>query len=46
MKLELTLDEINAIMAMLGRQPYEQVEHLITKIRDQAVPQLKPVVAE
>lgn len=40
MTLELTLDEINAIMALLGRQPYEQVESLILKIRDQAVPQL------
>ena len=40
MTLELTLEEINAIMALLGRQPYEQVEHLIKKIRDQAVPQL------
>ena len=41
MTLELTLDEINAIMAMLGRQPYEQVESLILKIRDQALPQLQ-----
>jgi hypothetical protein len=41
MTLELTLNEINAIMAILGRQPYEQVEGLINKIRDQALPQLK-----
>ena len=40
MTLELTLEEINAIMAMLGRQPYEQVEGLIAKIRAQAIPQL------
>jgi hypothetical protein len=40
MTLELTLEEINAIMAMLGRQPYEQVEGLIAKIRAQALPQL------
>jgi hypothetical protein len=46
MTLELTLEEINAIMAMLGRQPYEQVEGLIAKIRAQAIPQLPPVVAE
>jgi hypothetical protein len=44
MTLELTLEEINAIMGMLGRQPYEQVESLIQKIRAQALPQLpKPV---
>ena len=46
MTLELTLDEINAIMGMLGRQPYEQVENLIAKIRAQAIPQLPPAVAE
>ena len=46
MTLELTLDEINAIMVMLGRQPYEQVESLIAKIRAQAIPQLPPAVAE
>ena len=47
MTLELTLEEINAIMGMLGRQPYEQVESLIQKIRAQAIPQLpKPVVEE
>jgi hypothetical protein len=40
MTLELTLEEINAIMGVLGRQPYEQVEALIKKIREQAVPQL------
>jgi hypothetical protein len=40
MTLELTLEEINVIMAMLGRQPYEQVEKLIAKIREQALPQL------
>ena len=40
MTLTLTLDEINAIMGVLGRQPYEQVEALIAKIREQALPQL------
>jgi hypothetical protein len=47
MTLTLTLDEINAIMGVLGRQPYEQVEALIAKIREQALPQLpKAEVAE
>jgi hypothetical protein len=27
-------------MGVLGRQPYEQVEGLIAKIREQAIPQL------
>ena len=41
MTLNLTLEEINAIMGVLGRQPYEQVEALIAKIREQALPQLE-----
>jgi hypothetical protein len=43
--LNLTVAEINSIMTMLGRQPYEQVEGLIAKIRAQALPQL-PKAAE
>jgi hypothetical protein len=38
--LTITNEEANAIMGMLGRQPYEQVEALIAKIREQAIPQL------
>jgi hypothetical protein len=44
--LNLTIAEVNSIMAMLGRQPYEQVEGLIAKIRAQALPQLPSVEAE
>ncbi len=42
----LTLEEANAIVAILGRQPYEQVESLIKKLREQAMPQLDPAVDE
>lgn len=38
--LNLSVDEVNVIMGALGRQPYDQVDGLIKKIRDQAVPQL------
>ena len=38
--LTLSIDEINKIMGILGRQPYEQVEALIADIRAQALPQL------
>jgi hypothetical protein len=44
--LNLTVAEVNAIMAMLGRQPYEQVEGMIAKIRAQAIPQLPKVEVE
>ena len=43
-KLELTLDEVNAVMGALGNMPYVQVAALVDKIKSQAVPQL-PVPA-
>ncbi len=39
--LNLSVDEVNVIMGALGRQPYDQVDGLIKKIRDQALPQLE-----
>lgn len=44
--LTFTIEEANAIVGMLGRQPYEQVEGLIAKIREQAIPQLPKTDAE
>ena len=41
MKFEFTIDEVNTIMAALGRAPYEAVFQLIEKIRDQAAQQLQ-----
>ena len=41
MKFEFTLEELNVIMAALGRMPYESVTLLVDKIREQATPQLK-----
>ena len=43
-KLELTLNEINACLTALGNMPFVQVSPLIEKIREQTVPQL-PVPA-
>jgi len=39
-KLELTLDEANAILASLGKHPFDQIAALINKIQAQAIPQL------
>ena len=39
-KLELTLDEVNAVMGALGNMPYVQVVALVDKIKSQAVPQI------
>ena len=42
-KLELTLDEANAILASLGKHPFDQIATLINKIQKQAIPQLPKV---
>ena len=39
-KLELTIDETNAILFALAKQPYDTVARLIDKLRDQALPQV------
>ena len=44
--LNLTVAEINAIMGVLGRQPFQEVEALIANIRRQALPQLQEPEAE
>jgi hypothetical protein len=44
--LTLSVEEVNVIMGYLGRQPFQEVEALITNIRRQALPQLPPAVAE
>jgi len=36
MKLDLSIQEINIILASLGRMPYEAVFELVEKIRSQA----------
>ncbi len=46
MKLELDLNEVNAILTALGSQPYAQVFNLVTKIQQQAQEQLKPAEGE
>lgn len=39
-KLDLHLDEVNAILQTLGNLPFAQVAGLIEKIKEQATPQL------
>lgn len=38
--LDLTVNEVNAILFALAKQPYESVATLIDKIREQALPQV------
>ena len=42
--LELSLDETNAILQLLGKVPYDQVYNLVHKIQGQAQPQLNNVI--
>ena len=39
-KLELTVDEVNAVLNALGQLPYAQVANLIGNIRMQAIKQI------
>jgi len=39
-KLELTLEEVNMILRVLGRHPFDEVVTLVGKIRDQGQPQV------
>lgn len=45
-ELKLSLQEVNTILAALGKAPFEQVAGLIGNIRGQAEPQLPRVQAE
>ena len=45
-KLDLTLSETNAILGVLGKQPYEAVAAIIAKIQQQGGPQAETVAAE
>jgi len=40
-KLTFTLEEVNVILASLGKQPYEAVFTLVEKIKQEATPQIK-----
>lgn len=40
MNLNLTLEEVNAILVSLGQMPYVQVCQLVEKIKEQATPQV------
>lgn len=46
MKLDLTINEVNAIMQALGNMPYAQVFELVQKIREQAQAQINQPTQE
>ncbi len=42
-KLELTIDEANTILRVLGKHPFEEVVALINKIKQQGEPQVAAI---
>ena len=44
-KLELTLNEINMILASLGKHPFDEISQLIGKIRSQGEEQISALQA-
>ena len=40
-KLELNLEEVNAILSALGKAPYEFAQPIVDKIKQQAIPQVQ-----
>lgn len=45
-KLELTIDEVNAILASLGKHPFEAIFQLVNKIQQQGAGQIQAAEAE
>lgn len=45
-KLDLSINETNMVLASLGKQPFEAVAALIQKIQAQGGPQAEAVAAE
>lgn len=39
--LELSLEEVNGILSVLGKAPYEFSQPIIDKIKQQAIPQVQ-----
>lgn len=45
-KLELEITEVNMILAVLGKHPFEEVANLIVKIKQQGDPQAEAITKE
>lgn len=43
-KLELTIDECNMILRVLGKHPFEEVVAVINKIKQQGEPQVEQII--
>jgi hypothetical protein len=43
-KLELSIEEVNAILRSLGKHPFDEIASLISKIKAQGEPQVAEMV--
>ena len=43
-KLELSIEEVNAILRSLGKHPFDEIAALISKIKNQGEPQVAEMV--
>lgn len=44
--LTLTVGEINKILAIISKYPFEEVSHLIGRIHEEGQPQINKVIAD
>jgi hypothetical protein len=45
-KLELNIDEVNTILRVLGKHPFEEVVSLVGKIKSQGDPQAEEIIKQ
>lgn len=45
-KLDLTIDEVNMILRVLGKHPFEEVVALVSKIKQQGDPQVEEIIKQ
>ena len=44
-KLNLTIEEVNAVISTMAMLPFNQVHGIVNKIREQAIPQVQAAEA-
>ena len=45
-KLELSIDEVNMILRVLGKHPFDEVVALVSKIKGQGDPQVDELIKQ
>jgi hypothetical protein len=45
-KLDLSIDEVNMVLRVLGKHPFEEVVSLVSKIKQQGDPQAEEIAKQ